>query len=131
MNHMLKVRFVVPWILAIAATLLMATPASAQSGSISAITVSCPANTDSLGSATLTWSTDSAARDQVVVWVYAYSTGISPDASAVFASGHSGTATATWLQKGHSYVFALYEDSGPPPRYTPGNFLSEASIQCQ
>jgi hypothetical protein len=131
MNHMLKVRFLVPCILAIAATVLVATPASAQSGSISAITVSCPANTDTLGSATLTWSADSAARDEVVVWVYAYSTGITPDASAVFVSGHSGTATAPWLEKGHSYVFVLYEDSGAPPSYTPGNFLSQASIQCQ
>jgi len=127
---MTKARFLVLFV-AMAAIAMLATPASAQSGSLSINSVSCPATTGSLGTATLSWSTDSSAPDNVVVWVYNYSTNFFPDSSSVFAASRSGSGSAPWLQKGHSYVFVLYDASGSAPSYTPGNFLAQASIQCQ
>jgi hypothetical protein len=125
-----KTRFLVLFV-AMAAMLMLAMPASAQSGSLSINSVSCPATVNSLGTATLSWSTDASAPDNIVVWVFAYSNNFFPDSSGVFAASRSGSGSAPWLQKGHSYVFVLYDSAGPAPSYTPGNFLAQASIQCQ
>jgi len=127
---MSKTQSLILFFVAVAA-LTFAMPASAQSGSIGVSSVSCPADFNTLGNANLFWSTDSMVQDTVVIWVYAYSTGIAPDASNVWASAHSGSGSAPWLQKGHSYVFVLYDSSGPAPDYTPGRFLNSVSIQCQ
>lgn len=107
-----------------------AVPAHAQSGTISLNSVSCPPDTNSLGSAFLSWSVDASAPDNVVVWVYNYNGNFVPQSSGLFAAQRSGSfVQAPWLQKGHSYNFVLYD--GADSSGNPGNFLSSVSVQCQ
>jgi hypothetical protein len=87
-----------------------ATECKAQSGTIAVTYSSCPSNSSYLGYATIQWSTSGPVVDDVMVTVARFNTN-SLEAITVFASGHSGSSSASWIQYQHSYAFNLVHNA--------------------